>query len=227
MSGPEREDEFEAYLRHRSVLPGGVPGSQRLEPPEDLDAIVLRRAREAIRAPARMPVYRAPRWALPVALAATILLSFSILLNVSVIARKTPGSLLDSAAKSSRAPASGMPARGADAPAPEADRLRKKPSSESPAGNGETVAPPATLVPSPLSQDQAAPAQARSERAMARNAVAPHTQTRDPAAWLKQIDLLRARGKTAEADAELRRFREAFPHYPVKPGATSASGPPK
>ncbi|MGH8139468.1 MAG: hypothetical protein ACREVV_14935 [Steroidobacteraceae bacterium] len=215
MSGSEREDEFEAYLRHRSVLPGGVPGSQRLEPPEDLDAVVLRKAREAIRAPARMPVYRAPRWALPVALAATILLSFSILLNVSVIARKPPGSLLDSAAKSSAAPA---PPSGRNAPALEASTSALK--SDAPASRADVAVPEvripsreATLPPPPPANDL------RKKSASA--------AARDPAAWLKQIDLLRAQGKTAEADEELRRFREAFPHYPVKPGATSASGPPK
>jgi hypothetical protein len=84
MSGLEHEDEFEAYLRRRSVLRRPESPPQGLEPPEDLDKIVLRTAREAIQPPRQMPVYRAPRWALPVGLAAGILLCLSIVLNVSL-----------------------------------------------------------------------------------------------------------------------------------------------
>jgi hypothetical protein len=84
MSGLEHEDEFETYLRRRSVLRGRESPTQGLEPPEDLDKIVLRTAREAIQASPQMHVYRAPRWALPVGRAATILLCLSVILNVSL-----------------------------------------------------------------------------------------------------------------------------------------------
>jgi hypothetical protein len=50
---------------------------------------------------------------------------------------------------------------------------------------------------------------------------APHPQ--DPKVWLRQIDVLRAQGKTAQADAEMQRFRAAFPNYPAKPAAAADS----
>lgn len=245
MSGPEREDPFEAYLRHRSVLPGGMHGSQRLEPPEDLDQIVLNRAREAIQAPRQTPLYRAPRWALPVALAAMILLSFSIVLNISVMTGKAERAAVESpAASSPQAPAGRSPAppaldtsaRATEVPLPEVTMT-------APASPGARLkkytSPAPALQPAPTStmntpaaevRDSPAPAraaQARSEEAKAGNSGASSAQTRNPQAWLKQIDELRAQGKTAEADEQLRLFREAFPRYPVKPSATLSSDPPK
>lgn len=243
MSGPEREDPFEAYLRHRSVLPGGMHGSQRLEPPEDLDQIVLNRAREAIQAPRQTRLYRAPRWALPVALAATILLSFSILLNVSVMTGKAERAAVGSPAPSSpQTPAGRTPpaidtsARATEVPSPEVSmtapaspgaRLKKY---TSPAPALESAPASSMNTPTAEVRDAAEPAhaaQAHSEEAKASDAGASSAQTRDPQAWLKQIDALRAQGKTAEADEQLRLFREAFPRYPVKPSATLSSDPPK
>jgi hypothetical protein len=78
----ETDSEFETFLRRRTVLPNGMSDDDKLEPPKALDAIVLNKAREAIRAQER--VNRAPRWARPVAIAATILLCLSIVLNVSL-----------------------------------------------------------------------------------------------------------------------------------------------
>jgi hypothetical protein len=75
--------EFETFLKTRTLLPNGMSDDEdKLEPPKALDAIVLKEAREAIRA--RQQVNRTPRWATPVALAATILLCLSIVLNVSL-----------------------------------------------------------------------------------------------------------------------------------------------
>ncbi len=42
---------------------------------------------------------------------------------------------------------------------------------------------------------------------------------KDPKVWLRQIEALRAQGKTAQADAEMQRFRAALPTYPAKPAA--------
>jgi hypothetical protein len=82
MTLPETDAEFESYLKRRTVLPNGMSDHDKLEPPKALDASVLQEAREAIHAQQRLN--RAPRWARPVALAATILLCLSILLNISL-----------------------------------------------------------------------------------------------------------------------------------------------
>jgi len=177
------EDEFETYLRERSVLPGRLTASERFEPPKDLDAIVLDKARRAIRAPTPMRLYRAPRWALPVALAATIVLSFSIVLNISLTTRSsTPQGMIDQAAHSSAA----------------ASVRQQAP-----------LTPPAiSLEPMAKKAPQAPLERAQAEAGIASKAIP------DPATWLRQIEALRAQGKTAEADAELRRFHQAFPDYP-------------
>jgi hypothetical protein len=90
MTDPERDEEFEAYLRRRSVLSIRAQSEEKLEPPDDLDDIVLRKARQAIQSPQQMPLYKAPRWALPVALAATFLLCLSVALNVSLNTHQQP-----------------------------------------------------------------------------------------------------------------------------------------
>ena len=89
MTDPERDEAFETYLKRRSVLPDALSSDDRLEPPAALDTLVLRKAREAIKAQAapdqgKQQMQRAPRWAVPVALAATIMLCLSIVMNISL-----------------------------------------------------------------------------------------------------------------------------------------------
>jgi hypothetical protein len=84
MSDSEHDDEFEAYLKRR--LPINKPASslEHLEPPPELDRIVISKARNAIKGVSPIRFLRAPQWALPVGLAATILLSFAIMLDLGV-----------------------------------------------------------------------------------------------------------------------------------------------
>lgn len=79
MTGPEQDELFEAYLKRRPVLPAL---DEKLEPPAAVDENVLSRAREAIES-AQAP-QRPPRWAVPMALAATILLCLSVVINVTL-----------------------------------------------------------------------------------------------------------------------------------------------
>lgn len=89
MSGPERDDEFEAYLRRRARFDRRLKSLDRLEPPLELDRIIIGQARQAIQDAPPVPVFRgsghpAPRWALPMGMAATILISLSVLLDLGV-----------------------------------------------------------------------------------------------------------------------------------------------
>jgi hypothetical protein len=83
MNPTEHDDDFELRLRRRERL---VPQFDAdLEGPDaDVDRAVLARARTTLRqAPAAPPRhYRAPRWMLPFALAATVLLSFTLVLQM-------------------------------------------------------------------------------------------------------------------------------------------------
>jgi hypothetical protein len=100
MTDPGQDEAFETYLKRQSVLPSELLSDDRLEPPAALDAMVLKKAREAIKAPAapdqgRQQMYRAPRWAVPVALAATIMLCLSVVMNISLNTnRPTPAANL-------------------------------------------------------------------------------------------------------------------------------------
>ena len=100
MTNPEHDEGFEAYLKRRSVLTNAL--DDRLEPPAALDEIVLQSAREAIKGQAAsgatQQTVRAPRWAMPVALAATILLCLSVVLNISLNTNRPPPDLQRSTA---------------------------------------------------------------------------------------------------------------------------------
>jgi len=364
----EPGDEFDTFLKTRTLLPNGMSDhDDKLEPPKALDAIVLKEAREAIRA--RQQPSRAPRWATPVALAATILLCLSILLNVSLNTNRPASNLQRMAAataeKASPPSASPVPedqrTEGASrasssnevilpeakiaeqrasrlvaqtaAPAPSAapppdssaadraDALANRsgtpmqalreatPRANSPAANsaasrapqvadrastaaqaqsepqsganagsdgapqladrastaaraqsetqsgatagadsvtalaarGSMVSPSATRDPAaaPPTIEGGAQVQGRDQPALARMAQAKMAQakpkaavatprhTQDPKTWLQQIADLRAEGKTEQAEAEMRRFRAAFPAYSVKPAPAAPSEPPK
>ncbi|HKU88284.1 MAG TPA: hypothetical protein VJP84_00715, partial [Steroidobacteraceae bacterium] len=74
MSG---DPEFEDFLkRRRPLFRGDVDDG--LEPPAELDRIVLRQARDAIEDDRPIRFFGMPRWAAPVAIAATLVLGISI-----------------------------------------------------------------------------------------------------------------------------------------------------
>jgi hypothetical protein len=83
MSGAD--DEFDDFLRRRRPMFG--QSGDGLEPPAELDRIVLRQAREAIEAEKPQRMFRAPNWGMPVALAATLVLAFTIILRVGMPAK--------------------------------------------------------------------------------------------------------------------------------------------
>lgn len=257
MTDPGPEDAFETFLKRRTVLPDAWSGYEKLEPPAALDEIVLKQAREAVDAPRRPD--RAPRWALPVALAATILLCLSVVLNVSLNTHrpkdeldgmtgtptdKEPPAATDAEWAQAQAPAStdaittapeGARNAAAASSAPAARATASAPTS---AATASTTAPPPAaptapgdaLSEPPTGTARERPVEARerdqpalAKRAAEAKAAAPARQ--DPKEWLRQIDALRAQGKTVQADAEMRRFRAAFPAYPAEPGQPASSEP--
>jgi hypothetical protein len=261
----EPEDEFETFLKTRTVLPNGMSDDDKLEPSKALDAIVLKEAREAIRA--RQRLHRTPRWAMPVALAATILLCLSIVLNVSLNTNRPALNLrrMTAATEDKASPAPASPVSGgerrekvADGASPNEVILPEakvvEPRAPRPPVVAEAAAPAESLSPNGAAADSAdalanrsgTPAQAlrearsaakapqladrgrtsaRAQREARSAATSPHPQ--DPETWLQQIAALRAEGKTAQADAEMQRFRAAFPAYPAKPAPPAPSEPSK
>jgi hypothetical protein len=254
----EPGDEFESFLKTRTLLPNGMSDDDKLEPPKALDAIVLQKARAAIRA--RRPLNRTPRWATPVALAATILLCLSIVLNVRLNTNRPAANLrqMTAATADKASPAPASPA----SPASDGERREKSAAGiasheailpetkvvESRAPRPPVVAEAATPPPSDSKRANAsatdkaevlanrtraatrpsseAPSAAAADKAAQLAETAPPRHPQDPKAWLQQIAALRADGKTAQADAEMRRFRAAFPAYPAKPTPPAPSEPP-
>jgi hypothetical protein len=266
MTDPEQDEAFATYLKRRSVLPSGPSSDDRLEPPAALDAIVLKKAREAIKAPAvpdqgRQQMYRAPRWAVPVALAATIMLCLSVVMNISLNTnRPTPAANLQrmTAARAEGDISSGrresvpgdIPSReiilpgakvaSSAAPHPPIvaeQALGLRPAASAPMAPAPSAAPaPAPPTDEPRlaagsATDKATMFAKRADAAVpgaapsAAGAAGPHPA--DPKAWLQQIDALRAAGKIERADAEMRRFRAAFPGYAAKPAPPASSELPK
>ena len=85
MSGPEYDAEFEAYLRGRVRLDRRLPRSvTRLEPPAELDRMVIGMARQAIQPLPNAPLFRPPKWAVPLTMAASLLVSFALMLDVGL-----------------------------------------------------------------------------------------------------------------------------------------------
>jgi hypothetical protein len=90
MNAPtDRDDEFESAVRARRRLVPRFDDADDAEPSPELDRIVLARARDAVRAgtvPTRFDPqerhYRGPRWAVPLALVATVLLSFTLVMQL-------------------------------------------------------------------------------------------------------------------------------------------------
>jgi hypothetical protein len=82
MTGLDNDRELEDFLARRSPFHRRLADRDLHEPTEQLDRVVLSRAREAIEAPRNLPIYRSSRAALPLALAATVVLAISVTMSV-------------------------------------------------------------------------------------------------------------------------------------------------
>lgn len=154
MTGPEHEDEFEAYLTRRHPIHQRLSALERLEPPQELDRLIITEARQAIQGPSPVRIFRAPKWALPVGLAATIVISFTILLNLgahSVKRREQPVLMTDITPNPPSVLAAPMPQAPGRAIAPMQSSAAKR----------------ATGVPGSLVPEKGRDNAARSERAKA------------------------------------------------------------
>jgi hypothetical protein len=225
MSGPD--DEFDDFLRRRRPM-FGQPGDG-LEPPAELDRIVLRQAREAIEAEKPQRMFRAPSWGMPVALAATLVLAFTIILRVGMPAKEaTPEVTVRNVARTVEypPPPAAAPA-SAPAPAPAQPNLQDAPivvdlaasAAEAPAAPArrlEKVADSARSRPAAeMTGSGELPAEAAANSAKA-EVPAPEWR-RDSQTWLAEIERLRASGDVARADAELTEYKRQHRAYAGAP----------
>jgi hypothetical protein len=207
------DDEFDDFLRRRKPV-FRRSTDDPFEPPEELDRIVLRQAREAIEGDRPDKVYHGPRWGMPVALAASLLLVFSVILHFA--AQREPAPVAEVTVQTisqefeypmaapAPAPSGGFASEAESAryapvppPPPVASTSRADPA---PAGEAAvTVAPPS-----------------EADRAVA-SATSTPAWRRDAAAWRAEIARLRAAGKVAEADAEQAEYQRQHRAYAGAP----------
>jgi hypothetical protein len=83
------DDDFEEFLKRRKPV-FHRPDDEMFEPPAELDRVVLRQAREAIKPEEPMRVFSAPRWSMPIALAATLLLAFTVIFQAGMPPKSEP-----------------------------------------------------------------------------------------------------------------------------------------
>ena len=114
------DDEFDDFLARRKPIFGRP--SEPLEPPDELDRVVLRQAREAIQGDRPQRVFKGPRWGAPLAIAATLVLAITAILHVGMPVKNAPVPEVTVQTVSQRidtapAPAARAPATGSHAPA--------------------------------------------------------------------------------------------------------------
>jgi len=121
MTGFDDDRELDDFLAHRSALHRRLADRDGSEPPPELDRLVLNKAREAIDVPAHAPMYRAPRWALPVALAASVVLALAVVMNFARVQHRAEYPVAASASPAAEAAPALADARSLPmAPPPEA-----------------------------------------------------------------------------------------------------------
>ncbi len=202
MSG---DQEFEDFLKRRRPL-FRRDVDDGLEPPAELDRIVLRQARDAIEGERPMRLFGMPRWAAPVAIAATLVLGLSVVLKTGMepsdrvpevrVENIAPDVRVEDIAQRIDPPDAQVAAPPAVAPAPAPPNA--------PAASDAVVV---DLASPPVMATASAPAKAGEAAAW----------RRDARSWQAEIERLRASGDTARADAELAEFNRQYRAYAVSP----------
>ncbi len=206
MADPDRDAEVSA--RYRAL--------GREEPPPALDAAILAASR-------RRPM----RWAVPVSIAAVVVLAVGVTLRVQLEERKdaedvalSPQVMQAPASADERARLSVREAAPARAPAaappvaPESRARRDAPAPQAGARKSE--------APAGVAADRAEPAERASQSvAVGKISKAPET----PEQWLERIAKLRDAGKAREADSSLAEFRKRYPDYKMSDAVRARVAP--
>ena len=204
------DDEFNDFLKRRK--PVFRSPDDLFEPPAELDRVVLRQACEAIESERIVRVFRGPCWATPVALAATLVLAFTVLFYAGLPQKqeRVPQVTVQNVAERVD-----MPMAPAAAPN---NRLVVDRSEDAVVMdlNSPMVASrePVTIVaPSP------APMAARADTSAASADVSTAVPgwRRDAKSWLAEIERLRSAGDVARADAELAEYKRQQRAYAGAP----------
>jgi len=211
MSG---DPEFEDFLKRRRPL-FRRDVDDGLEPPAELDRIVLRQARDAIEGERPMRLFGMPRWAAPVAIAATLVLGLSVVLKTGMEpSDRIPEVRVENIAPEVRvediAPEVRVEEIAQRIDPPDAQVATPPAIAPAPAPPNAPAASDAVVV------DLASPPVMATTSAPARAGEAAAWR-RDARSWQAEIERLRASGDTARADAELAEFNRQYRAYAVSP----------
>lgn len=191
------DDEFEDFLNRRKPV-FRPPADETFEPPAELDRVVLRQAREAIKPPEPMRMFSAPRWSMPIALAATLGLAFTVIFRAGM----PPPTQASKAEVTVQNVAEAVEAPSAIAAPPpaEAERAPMANASNARRADASVAMDAAGAAPAPAAKASHVPGW--------RN---------DPKSWLAEIQRLRDAGDSARADAEYAEFKREHRAYAVAP----------
>jgi len=215
------DDEFDDFLKRRK--PVFRSPDDMFEPPAELDRVVLRHAREAIESDRPARVFRNPRWAAPVALAASLLLGFTMLFYAGLPQKQAPVPevTVQNIAERVDVPQAEAPKESASSVVANNQRVENESSADAVVVdlNAPAVArreSAAGAAPTP-----AAPMVGRGSEMVVASPAAASTEVpawrRDAKTWLAEIARLRNAGDTARADAELAEYKRQQSAYAGAP----------
>jgi hypothetical protein len=193
--------------------------------------VVLRQAREAIETGRPVRVFRNPRWATPVALAATLVLAFTVLFYAGLPQTRSPVPevTVQNVAERVDVAQEAVPAETAPAVAANNQREGEERSGDAvvvelkapmaarreAAASAAPSASPAPRVASVATDEAAREPEVATASASA--AADVPTWRRDAKTWLAEIERLRNAGDTAHADAELAEYKRQQRAYAGAP----------
>jgi hypothetical protein len=235
------DEEFDDFLKRRKPVFRAT--DDMFEPPAELDRVILRQARDAIEPDAPLRVFRGPRWAAPIALAATLVLAVGIVFQAGMPEKRkaAPSVTVENVAQrvdmaETRAAVPAAPAASPNqSAAEEADsdtvvvdlaqpKLARREHVPRPAAADSAVARDeaeryaASPPPAAAMEDGAAgTAPSVVATAQAAKATGSAAWRSDSKSWLAEIARLRNAGETARADAELEEYKRQHRAYAVSP----------
>jgi hypothetical protein len=209
-------------------------------PPAHLDALVLTAARKAVRTPARKTwLFSARKWSLPLALAAALVVTFTIVmrhLDAPHYGRRltqqpasapamspgpAPGKQIDSSVETALSMKNAQD-EGQDAAQ---EKMEHKPPAPAP---GQLTAkeqereyitklemPPETLHKQAEPLLPNAPPSLSAPASVTRGAIKIEEERLSPERWIAKVKELRRAGKHAEAEASLQALKKRYPKYPA------------
>jgi hypothetical protein len=217
------DDEFEDFLKRRK--PRFRAPDELFEPPAELDRVVLRQAREAIQTERPVRVFRGPRWGTPVALAATLVLAFTVMFYAEMPQKNAPVPevTVRNVAERMEIPEAAPPMASADSAAADSR------AHEAESASGTVMVDLANPMMAKRSPERNAPppptgapmVAARPSASVAATPSATSSEVpswrRDPNTWLAEIERLRSSGDTERAEAEMAEFNRQRRAYAVGP----------